>query len=126
MTVALKAAGRRSHHHSASVPSLNSITWWLERGEDLSGNIDLAQDVFRPWLSKRSVGHFVARREERDDRVGQFSCRGKALLGNEVGEVARGSRGSPPEPVVYLLFAQVVGRNALGPRAISAFAHAIA
>src|SRR5262245_54730413 len=43
----------------------------------------------RPWPSPRSVADFVARRQQRDDRVGQVSGRGKALLGTELGQVAK-------------------------------------
>ena len=37
---------------------------------------------------KVTPGIVVARGQERDDGVGQFSGRGKALLGDELGEVA--------------------------------------
>src|SRR5207248_9362173 len=63
------------------------MTWRLERGERLSGSIDLAQDVFALGFPNVALGIFVARGQERDDRVGQFSGRGKALFGNEFGEV---------------------------------------
>src|SRR5438309_4002912 len=64
-----------------------AFTWRLERGERLSGSIDLAQDVFALGFPNVALGIFVARGQERDDRVGQFSGRGKALFGNEFGEV---------------------------------------
>ena len=64
------------------------ITFCREGGERLSGGIDLAQDVFALGLPHITSRIFIARRQEGDDRVGQFSGRGKALLGNELGEVA--------------------------------------
>src|SRR5207253_6069260 len=65
-----------------------SITCGLERGKRLSGRIDLAQDVFALGFPNVAPRIVVARGDERDDGVGQFSGRGKALLGNELGEVA--------------------------------------
>jgi len=57
-------------------------------GKRLSGRVDLAQDVFALGFPNVSLGIFVARRQESNDRIGQLSRRGKALLGDELGEVA--------------------------------------
>jgi hypothetical protein len=53
-----------------------------------SGGVDLAQDVFAFGLPHVASRIFVARRQKRDDRLGQFSGRGKALLADELGQVA--------------------------------------
>ena len=55
----------------------------------MSGSIDFAQDVFAFGFPNIALGIFVARGEKRGDGVGQFSGRGEAFLGNELGEVAK-------------------------------------
>ena len=58
-------------------------------GERRSGGVDLAQDVFALGFPHVAPGILIARRQEGDDGVGQFSGRGKAFLGNELGQVAK-------------------------------------
>jgi len=67
----------------------NSVTFWPEGGERLSGSVDFAQDVFALGLPHVASRIFIACRQERDDRVGEFSGRGKALLADELGQVAK-------------------------------------
>jgi len=67
----------------------NSVTFWPEGGERLSGSVDFAQDVFALGLPQVASRIFIACRQERDDRVGEFSGRGKALLADELGQVAK-------------------------------------
>jgi hypothetical protein len=67
----------------------NSVAVRLSDGERRSGGVDLAQDVFALGFPHVAPGVLIARRQEGDDRVGQFSGRGKALFGNELGEVAK-------------------------------------
>ena len=67
----------------------NRVTFWPKGGERLSGSVDFAQDVFALGLPHVASRIFIAYRQERDDRVGEFSGRSKALLADELGQVAK-------------------------------------
>ena len=67
----------------------NRVAFCLSDGERRSGGVDLAQDVFALGFPHVAPGILIARRQEGDDGVGQFSGRGKAFLGNELGQVAK-------------------------------------
>src|ERR1700720_517224 len=84
----------REHRESAFPRTLvrrlsNRVAFRLSDGERRSGGVDLAQDVFALGFPHVAPGILIARRQESDDGIGQFSGRGKALFGNELGEVAK-------------------------------------
>ena len=68
----------RSPGELPSVPSLKQHYFWLERGERLSGSIDLAQDVFVLGFPNITLGIFVARGQERE--IASASSRVEAKL----------------------------------------------
>src|SRR4029077_7917696 len=67
----------------------NRVALRLDDGERRSGGVDLAQDVFALGFPHVAPRILIAACQEGDDGVGQFSGRGKALFGNELGEVAK-------------------------------------
>jgi hypothetical protein len=86
----------KGHCPNVTGPSLvlvcrlsNRVSFRLSDSERRSGGVDLAQDVFALGFAHVAPGVLIARRQEGDDGVGQFSGRGKALFGNELGEVAK-------------------------------------
>ena len=58
-------------------------------GHRPSCRLDLAQDVLALGAPEVAFGGFVVFSEKADDRVGQFADRGEALLGDEVGKIAK-------------------------------------